>query len=405
MCSTKKIVLKVKKVIYLLEQPFDERNYDRLGVSVWVARGWSVEVWDLTSLLHPRVWEGFLKRDSVKNIEGYFSTSDIFEIVCALRQSGDVQYILDFTGNSFFTLLIKLYLVFKGAKRVVCRLGVMPEPINNKTSLIDLKIHRFLDQGPKFILSYILAYPFRKCIEQLIKPEVMIFAGLKGWEFRGKASNFINAHSFDYDIYLNIKNDQSTQSNVVFIDQDYCKHPDFMYEGVDYPVTAEKYLPALAGVLQKIAITWNIGICIAAHPRSQYSAQEIKYLRNLPISVGETAELIRDSAVVVCHDSTAIQLAVLFKKPIVIITTDELNASIWGASIKGVAFALGKSIINIDRDLDSINWKAELSIDYEKYKLYKESYIKYNKNSDKMLWDSILDSLEKNIYSNNISSY
>lgn len=404
-CSTKKILLKVKKVIYLLEQPFDERNYERLGVETWIARGWSVEVWDLTSFLHPCVWERFIKRGSVKNIEGYCSFGGIPDVMCALRQSSNVQYVLDFTGNSFFTLLIKLYLVLRGINRIVCRLGVMPEPINDQTSFIDLKIYRFLNQGPKFLLKHTITYPFRKCIEQLIKPKVMIFAGLKGWEFRGKANNFINAHSFDYDIYLNIKNGQSTQSNVVFIDQDYCKHPDFLYENVDYPVTAAKYLPAIAGVLQKIATTFNIDICIAAHPRSQYSSQEIKYLKKLPIRLGETAELIRDSAVVVCHDSTAIQLAVLFKKPIVIITTDEINASIWGASIKGMAVALGKSIINIDRELDDINWQAELSIDYKKYKYYKEQYIKYNVYSDKKLWDIILDSLEKKIYSNNISNY
>ncbi len=55
----------MRKLVYIISQPFDERNYDRFGIQAWVDKGWHVEVWDLTPWLLPAVWKNFLKNGGV----------------------------------------------------------------------------------------------------------------------------------------------------------------------------------------------------------------------------------------------------------------------------------------------------------------------------------------------------
>ncbi len=38
--------LAAKRVVYLIEQPLDERNFQRFGIQAWIDRKWNVEVWD-----------------------------------------------------------------------------------------------------------------------------------------------------------------------------------------------------------------------------------------------------------------------------------------------------------------------------------------------------------------------
>jgi hypothetical protein len=51
---------KMRKTVYLIDQPLDERNYERFGVRVWLERQWALEVWDLTPWAHPAVWQDFI---------------------------------------------------------------------------------------------------------------------------------------------------------------------------------------------------------------------------------------------------------------------------------------------------------------------------------------------------------
>jgi len=100
---------------------------------------------------------------------------------------------------------------------------------------------------------------------------------------------------------------------------------------------------------------------------------------------------------VVCHDSTAIQLAVLFGKPLIFLTTGELAASFEGQSIVAFASEFGKSAINVERDLHNVDWKKELDIDLEKYAEYKKKYIKTDGSPELPFWEIVADHIEENV--------
>src|SRR5207253_5300759 len=69
----------------------------------------------------------------------------------------------------------------------------------------------------------------------------------------------------------------------------------------------------------------------------------------------------RDWSSDVC--SSDLQFAVLFGKPIIFVTTDELIPCYEGRSIAKVAAELGKSAINLDGDLRAVDWREQLHVD------------------------------------------
>ena len=98
---------------------------------------------------------------------------------------------------------------------------------------------------------------------------------------------------------------------------------------------------------------------------------------------------------VVCHDSTAVQFAVLFGKPAIFVTTDELKITYEGSSIATMAAELGKSPINLDRgDLQAMDWPMELDIDAGKYSEYRRKYIKTDGSPEMPLWEIVIDHVE-----------
>jgi hypothetical protein len=133
----------------------------------------------------------------------------------------------------------------------------------------------------------------------------------------------------------------------------------------------------------------------AAHPRAAYDRRGSGFFADFTVEFGNTAQLIRNCCAVVCHDSTAIQFAVLFGKPMIFVTTDQLERAYEGRSIAAVAAQFGKAPINLDRpDLGAVDWTAELRVDAELYSKYRNRYIKMAGSPDKLLWDIVIEQIQ-----------
>src|ERR1700734_2791468 len=92
----------MRKIVYLIEQPLDERNFDRLGIRKWVDRGWTVEVWDLTPLSHPHVWRAFIESQrKLKEFEGYFPIDSRRALSARYAALGSIEYFIDFSDDNF----------------------------------------------------------------------------------------------------------------------------------------------------------------------------------------------------------------------------------------------------------------------------------------------------------------
>jgi hypothetical protein len=190
-------------------------------------------------------------------------------------------------------------------------------------------------------------YNFEKIMAKKNYPDYLVVGGNVSMEaIKGKKTSIIQAHNFDYDFFLKEKNvKQNKDTNfLVFLDEDGPYHSDFLKQEVDPYVTAKNYYHAIDLGLDVIAKSLKLNIKIAAHPRSNYENKEIKYKHT--ILQNQTFELVRDADVVVGHGSTALQWAVLMNKPIIFVTTNEIQNAFYAKNylklINSFASELGK---------------------------------------------------------------
>ena len=180
------------------------------------------------------------------------------------------------------------------------------------------------------------------------------------------------------------------------MDADEAYHSDFVHSGEKPNVTAENYYPAMSAGLSQIAEALSCDVKIAAHPRSDYEKKPYKY--SYPILKDQTFELIKKASVVVSHGSTALQWTVYMRKPIILVTTDEMNKSIFRQTTEAFAFALGKDVVNLNRIPKKYDWKSQLFVDETKYQNYIETYVKQPGSAEKPLWEIVIDRMESDLF-------
>ena len=387
----------MKRVVYLTDQPFDERNFERFGIQSWVDRQWQVEVWDLTPWAHPRVWQDLNARGhSPKPFAGYVPIASRGALEGKLRNAATIRYFVDLTGEGFHSVRAKSALKRAGAGRIVCAVGTIPVP--DRDAMLIPRLVKALSMGPGAAWKWLNAAFFARVVAPRIGTDWAVVSGTESMTLARSSLGVIKAHNFDYDIYLKLMRSGPVGAGdyAVFIDQDCCFHLEYLYMRTPAVATAERYFPVICDALEAISAALGLEIRIAAHPRASYLQRKESFFRKFPVERGKTAELIKGCRAVVCHDSTAIQYAVLFGKPAIFVTTDELSKAYEGRSIEKAAAELGKKPINLDRvDPRAVDWRDELRIDSDKYASYRNKYVKTEGSPELPVWSIVIDQVEQ----------
>jgi hypothetical protein len=390
-----------KQVIYLISSPLSERDFNRFGIKNWVNKGWKVNVFDCTFFLFPKFWK-FINGDKLScNFEGLKIFHNINEALVALQSLENKVVYIDFLGFSAAETQIRK-VAHRNGVLVRMSLGSIPEPKSKKNifnifSLIKNPIISFEK------LIFFIQTKLKQIRAKRTIPDYAVVSGSKSMlSVSNKKTSVIKAHNFDYDFFIREKYTKLNKKEkfLVFLDEDGPYHSDFIRLGIRPFVTADKYFPVIDLGLSEIARSLNLKVKIAAHPRSNYGAKQIKYKH--PIIENKTFKLIRNADVIVAHSSTAIQLAIIMKKPIIFITTDEIQNKFYARSytktINYFATKLGSRVVNLNEVSHIINWKDYLSIDKEKYKKYIDTYVKAKGSPEKLVWDIVIKNIEKDLF-------
>lgn len=191
----------------------------------------------------------------------------------------------------------------------------------------------------------------------------------------------IFTHNLDYNNYLNFKKKNKKKNIVTFIDQNLSFHQDFYIKKKKPIVTPDEYYKNLFKYFKFIQSKYNTKVIIAAHPKKGLKNPFLKNCK-FKISFNKTPNLISESRFVIMHYSTAVSYCVLFKKPIIFITNNELNRKRAGYQIKTLSKALGAKIFNIDESFK----KFKINVNLFKYQKYKDNYLKYPNSDDMNSW-------------------
>lgn len=381
-------------VLFLTEIHFSEWHYRRFGVDVLKSRGVSVLVLDFTRWLVSDYYERYRGNihqcPELVEVDGLGALNGV-----AAGIDGDPIVIFDNIGFSHHADQIRDTLfVLPNVIRASWNLGVLPQrsegvfkglyqQLASRTALHQ----RIINRTRRFFSSRNL------CPYGLILLSGRLSAGGAFASVRHK----VWAHAFDYDTYLDVERSAGNKApellHVLYLDEDIVGHPDLEHCGFRAFTTSERFYSSLNRGFDDIERIFGLPVVIAAHPKADSSAL-VQNLAGRHVVSGCTAELVRDASLVLGHASCSFNFPMIWRKPIMVLTSDDLERSRLAPYIAARAETVGLTPVNIDRPIVG---KREhlLCIDETAYDRYFGDYIKAGDSADKSVWDLFVDYLEQ----------
>ena len=386
----------ISKICFLMQVPLTKHDYQKLGIEELIARGFAVSFLDMTDYYNPEYRSGFQSSDLANNVE-VIRVIKMKEVIAYLKENNKntfyVVYISSFYERSFF-----MYRVMGryGIKYAVYAMGAMPFNVayckaNNKPIAIRVKLAQKIHNAA---VSSIYSLPF--WLTGIKGPTFELAGGrkiVKRLPPADKRTKVIFGHLPNYDIYLRKREqvESDEQNYFVFLDQYLPFNPDLLIpENRHLRIDADNYYLGLNRFFDYLEKIFKTTVIIAAHPSSQYHLKPDLF-GGRQVEKGKTLELIARSRCALTHCCTSMDYALLYKKPIMIFTSDEMDLKMGGV-IHGVADVLGVSPINMD---DEQYLVMEIpKIDLTAYNAYIADYLKYPGTPDKPYWDIVADNIK-----------
>ncbi len=401
------MIRKYTTIIIITIYPLSERDYQRFGIDTFLKKGYSVRVLDICPFITPN-YADIVVSDK-KEYSDYKQIRNADELRLELdKVSSDNCLIISLCSIVYGALSIYRTIKKCSFDYAVVNLGSLPcvsHHGDNYSILLYKKIVRCLKLiSVRAVCDKLLSTIPSKYYGLLgITPAKYYLVG--GMIASKSTSNYyisnettvIYAHSMDYDRYLDMEASQPAELNCtkycVFIDDYLPFHPDYAVIGLKNPCSENNYYPALNKFFDYVEKKFNLKVIIAAHPRSDYNLHPNLYSDRTIIS-GKTNYLVRDAEFVIMHSSTAISYPVLFKKRILLITTNEINESnsLDYKYIQVFAKYFGQTPINVDEDYSSFTIP---NVDEKLYEKYINDYIKMKNTPEKKIWEIFIDEIEK----------
>ena len=386
----------INKIIFLISSPLYKRDYERYGAEIFIKNGFEVLFYNICPIIHTELYKYATRHNIYKGDKEiiFYKKRKIINQIKLLNNA----FIISLVHYSY--TIARIYKAISGAN-IPYALSVLNCVPTRQfiRPLINNNINRYkinnLSRIPNIIRNRLFQPKFAKYFG--IKGPTYILAGGKESilhpqaQIAMKNSKILWLHTFDYDIYLknNSKNSKIDNQIALFID---APSPRFKHDahikGIDSPLTEDKYYPSLCRFFDRIEKEFNIEVVISAHPKTDHDEYP-SYFGGRKTVYGKTPEMIRSSKFIINRNSTSVNFAVLYNKPVIFHTSSELETnSVMSNQVHFMASWLGKVPINIDLSLD-LDWNDELSIDSNTYLNYKEFFIKTSSSSNEFLWETV----------------
>lgn len=380
----------ISKIIFFTEYPFSERECERFGIETLRANGFEVGVWDFAEWLHPEdlalipqryPLSGLAprvirtKQEARRAIAGLAPGTFVVNLVTYAPASASLYRSLSATGRPYAVFMANA-------------LPVAPQSERRGGTLFR-KLALLREVTPAMLLERL----FVRCPARFlgIRPASLILAGGEcSMVYRypvGASTEILWAHMLDYDFFL--REGKRTQENTVkrmcvFIDEYLPYHRDFALLDMEAPATPEAYYPAMRRLFDAVEAQLGCRVVVAAHPSSEYARHDDCF-GGREIVAGKTAEFVRDAACVIGHYSTAIGFAAMYGKPVIFVTSDEIEQSRVRPFIHAFARWLGKAPLNVSRELP-MNLSPELCVEEAAYQQYCRAFIKKEGTEELPFW-------------------
>ena len=132
-------------------------------------------------------------------------------------------------------------------------------------------------------------------------------------------------------------------------------------------------------------------IIIASHPIAS-SVENRENFKDRMVVHGDTAALVRDSKCVITHSSTAVSYPVIYRKPIILITSKNYRWAL-RRDIRFYANKLGSQLVDCSSNYH--NDPITTGINSDKYDKYSKHFLKNDGTEERLIWDIFADFLKQ----------
>jgi hypothetical protein len=192
-----------------------------------------------------------------------------------------------------------------------------------------------------------------------------------------KNVQIVKGHCQDYSNYLltatarNLEPDTDDRQGVLLDAPGPMFTSDYAHLGRKIYFTSEVWYPAVCHFFDKLESTFDITMKIAGHYKAAHPPVAACFGYR-SVLYNRTRELVQNSKVVVTRASAAISFAVLFRKPVIFIYSDQLKDDMLSMTHTfGLASMLGTIPINIDHPPADLG--PYLNVDEDSYAAYEKA--------------------------------
>jgi hypothetical protein len=411
------------RIVILLGAPFTAQNYERVGIP-YLSKHFEVLVFDCTEWLGRNIkgvkckkasWDrlfpirGKLDLDEqIKKYSPHFAIdfigfADFTLDICSILAKHNVKFVIQRTGNlpgltikmrvinSIRTLFINRKILFRQVESKNNANSASKETvikrINNLFAKLKRKLHLIL------VMDKLNSFPDR----------IGLIAGNKSLDlFTRRCKPIIWIGSHDYHTFNKAKKELTLNKTIeinttfiLFIDDCLPNASDWIVLGMPAPVSEAMYYPALNNFFEQIESIYKMPVRIAGHPNSAADKNYTLKMGGRSVSHGNTAMLTLQSSLVLIHGSTATSFAVLARKPIICLTSRELDQSNYGSHVRVMSESLGCPLVFIDNNENLMDNLKKLYVNERKYELYETNYLHSERSMEIEPWGELVEYIKK----------
>jgi len=373
------------KIIVVTNTRFTKWDYDRYGISVYKKNGFDIIIYDCTPVFNKKSYENYLPENLYlgDDCELILNRKVLKEKLKLLKEEDIVFTILQYSYENIF--------LFKEMRRhniqyLKFYLGTLPVNSSQRKSRALVKAFKLLLNPIKAYKEILGRLPIYAIGGQYAKYLVCVDSNNK-YKYVDSDTTLIEAHTFDYDQFLERTDIKRRDDQIVFLDQYIPFHPDLYYVN-EKKQDPDVYYSDLCNFFDRIENKTGKRVIIAAHPRADYS-DKMELYGGRDILYGKTADLIAESSFVMAHNSTALSYAVLYQKSIIIIDSKKFS-SIYRIVNSSFANVLGCGLYDVnDTEIQ------EKSVDKLMYKKYINIHIKKDGTPQEKIADIVSNYLKE----------
>jgi len=336
-----------KKLIFLLHGPLSIREYQTFGVK-YLKKKFDLNIVEIGPLVDSRYYE-FKRQFNYKIIKNFSELEKFISL-----NKGAMCWESGFSFNSIkIAAILKKYNI-----KIISTDGIASIPIKglgNKSYIKTLaKRLKLLIFKPLIFLNRVIFFIKAKLRQIKYKNVDIALIGGESYEnYRGyeKAEHKIFCSSLDYSDYVkkkNVKHFKSKQKFAVFVDTYLPFHPEH-HDTQNKFIKADEYFSSLVSFFKLFEKITKLKIIVALYPKADLKKYP-KYFKEYKLVSNKIVELIKSCELVMHHGSTAQSYAVIFKKPILFLTSNLMEKNKYLHDNEKWNEFVGSKIININED-------------------------------------------------------